>query len=131
MEGETYGFDYMGGDLVGEVITGREGEEMLMQWGMDKGGLVGHRFRMHGTFNEVEAEYVEVVKALLINPRCMQSLGVTGTPSVPVTVDMTELRTSEMSMDFFDRLKGTSILGDTGNIRGCFNEEHDGIQVRN
>ena len=126
---ESFGFDYVDSDLVSSTFSGSEKSSMLMQWGLDGGNLTAHRFRFHGTFNEAAEEYEALIKELLVNPKCMSTIGVGGTPTVPITVEMAELMTSEMNMDFFDRLKGTSILADTGHIRGTFNEEYDGIQV--
>jgi hypothetical protein len=108
----------------------RESKEMLLQWGNLDRNLTVEKFRFSGMFNAADpGEYDRVLHDFFTRPDAMAVLGVPGHATTPVTVDKELLHTSIMSMTFFDKLKDVGIVTESGNIRGCFDEQFDGITV--
>lgn len=119
-------FTHLGTKL--ECLTCRENQEMLLQWNLNESLLV-EKFRFSGSFAPgLSSEYERVLKDFF-NSNCPAILGITGIPTTPFTLDQDNFNTSVMSMDFFDRLTDSAIVTTSGSIRGCFDEQYDGISV--
>jgi hypothetical protein len=112
-----------------ECLTSRENQEMLLQWNLNESLLV-EKFRFSGSFTPgLSSEYERVLKDFFNSSNCPAILGVMGIPTSPFTLDKDHLSTSVLSMDFFDRLTDSDIVTTSGSIRGCFEEQYDGISV--
>ena len=109
-----------------ETLKSSDAREMLLQWNIDQ-TLQFQKFRFTGAFDR-SADYDKLVKDFFRNSACMASLGVTGTPNIPLVINMHELSTSVTSMNFFDRLNENDICHN-GHIRGCFEDVFDGMTV--
>ncbi len=110
-----------------EFFNGRERKEMLMQWNLDA-NLVVKRFRFSGQLLASSSEdYAILIRELMQSQLFRSEMDVSGSPSGPVPTE--ELSITAMSMNFFDFLKEADIVSTAGTIRGCFDEEFDGITV--
>jgi hypothetical protein len=112
-----------------ECLTSRENQEMLLQWNLNESLLI-EKFRFSGSFTPgLSSEYERVLKDFFNSNNCSAILGIMGIPTSPFTLDKEHLSTSVLSMDFFDRLTDSNIVTTSGSIRGCFDEQYDGISV--
>ena len=112
-----------------ECLSARDTEEMLLQWNLNE-SLKVEKFRFGGQFHSgIASEYERLLKDFFNRPDCLAAAGITGSPLVPQTMQIDLLNTSVMSMDFFDRLLDSDLATSTGNIRGCFDEQYDGMTV--
>ncbi len=110
-----------------EFFNGRERKEMLMQWNLDA-SLVVKRFRFSGQLLASSSEdYAVLIRELLQSQLFRTEMDISGTPVGPVATE--DLSITTMSMSFFDFLKEGDIVSAAGTIRGCFDEEFDGITV--
>ena len=109
-------------------LDDRDAKEMLLQWNLNETMSIS-RFRFVGSFDQnAEADYDRLLKDFLRDVSCGAKLGFMGTPEVPTAVELQQLSTAVMSMDFFDRLEEADITRN-GIIKGCFEEIYDGISV--
>ena len=109
-------------------LEDRDAKEMLLQWNLDQTMNIS-RFRFVGSFDQnSDADYDRLLKDFLRDVSCGAKLGFVGTPEVPTAVELQQLSTGVMSMDFFDRLEEADIVRN-GMIKGCFEEIYDGISV--
>ena len=108
----------------------RESKEMLLQWGNLDKNLTVEKFRFSGMFNAADpGEYDRLLHDFFTRPDAMAVLGVSGHATAPVAIDKDLLHTSVMSMTFFGKLKDAGVVTESGNIRGCFDEQFDGITI--
>ena len=127
MEASTITFAPLATKL--ECLTSRENQETLLQWNLNQ-SLIVEKFRFSGSFQSaISSEYDRLLCDFLNRADCMAVIGISGTPTLPHTVQMEQLNTSIMSMDFFDRFLDSDLATSSGNIRGCFDEQFDGITV--
>ena len=125
-----YSFDNIDCNIM-SIFDSREGQENLMQWGLDKKERFNfYRFRYFGgIFNETKEDYDNLIRDFLLNKSVMATIGVNGNVLEPMKYNCKELSTKSMTMELFDRLKNSNIVTDSGTIRGCFNETYDGVSV--
>ena len=128
-ENESFSFELLDFDGL-QAFNDREGQEMLLQWGLSDKRLRFHRFRFAGTFNDkISSDYTRLLRDAFRNAGVIATIGASGEATIPTTFTANELSTSEMNMNFFDRLNDTNILGTSGQIRGTFNEKYDDVEV--
>ena len=121
-------FDHLETKLA--CFQSRDNKEMLLQWGNLDQMLKVEKFRFSGTFDKGDPqEYDRILSEFFTRSEALSLLGIHGTTTTPVKIDMELMNTSVMSMDFFDRLKESGIVSESGTIRGCFEETFDGISV--
>lgn len=120
-----------------------ETKEQLLQYNLDK-SLQIFRFRFVGNISSNSAaDYDQLCKDFFTSG-CFPALQCSGSPSLPLDYQFTQLGTNIMNMDFFDRITEAGMLslrdnscikclvgiaGETGTIRGCFDETFDGILI--
>lgn len=110
--------------------TDTEGQEMLLQWGLDKCMTFG-RFRYSGRHLNTSEDYMAAISEFLKHASGYGIMGVNGrmeelnTNSPP---GMEELNLTQLSMDMFNKLE-PDIISATGNIRGCFEERYNDITI--
>ena len=110
-------------------LSSRDNQERLLQWNLND-SLIVHKFRFSGAFEHgIPSEYERLLNDFFNRSDCLNILGITGSPEIPTTMKIELLKTSIMSMDFFDRLTDSDLMTSAGNIRGCFDEIFDGITV--
>lgn len=112
-----------------DCLSARENGEILLQWNLNE-SLIVEKFRFSGQFQwDISSEYERLLRDFFNRSDCLAAAGITGSALSPSTMQIDLLNTSVMSMDFFDRLIDSDLVSSSGNIRGCFDEQFDGITV--
>jgi hypothetical protein len=103
----------------------KDAKECLMQWNLDK-SLQILKYQYTST-SLIKGNDEKVLKDFL---RYVCSNGMfSGTATTPFSITYDTLTTSVMGMDFFDRLQLHGVVEKSGSIRGCYEENFDGIMV--
>lgn len=110
-----------------ELYSSRDNRDSLLQWNLDarfvsfspcfcssshfttNHSLNLTKFRFIGNFaGHSSLEYERLLKDFFRSGEVLAALGIQGAASSPVVLEATQLGTSVMSMDFFDRLDESS-----------------------
>jgi hypothetical protein len=85
--------------------------------------MVAARCKVQGKFEDDQA----IIETLLESPEIMKALNL---PSKIEEVKLDVLKCTVLNTDFFDVLKNNRIVTENGTVRGCMDEEYDGINVQ-
>jgi hypothetical protein len=111
------------------IKSNREIKEQLLQYNLDA-GLEILRFRLIGQISgQAEENYLEVLRDFFSSSLVLSILETVGEPTIPISLQAHSLGLDVMNMEFFDRFTEMGIVGPGGKIRGCFDENFDGIVV--
>ena len=125
----AFSFEHVSSGL--PSLSSSLGKECLLQWHLDDSSLHVSTYRIFGPLSRSSKgeDYELLIRDFVASSAFRSQVIATGSCRIPVSIETTPLRTSVMSMSFFERLKGSDVVSSAGNIRGCFEESYEGILV--
>ena len=106
MENQTTKFSFIPIDFILESLSTRERKEKLIQYNLDQ-SLIFQRYRFSGNFSKNSiADYELLIKEFLTT-ESLKALIIDGSPTYPVNLEIEQMNSTVISMEFFDKILDT------------------------